>query len=274
MKKLNINKKIKLIDYKKYENYNLNNDQINLIDVNYNTAKAFEKISTKSNSYISRCFEISFELLKKGKIKRFINGPISKKTFLNKNYLGITEFLSKKFKIKKSAMLIFNKNLSVCPLTTHVPLKSVTKQINKKIIAEKIKLIDNFYKKFLKKKPKIAVVGLNPHCESVDMFNEDEKIIKPAIINLRKQFYVSGPFPADTIFLKNNRKKFDVILGMYHDQVLGPLKTIYEYDAINITIGLPFIRISPDHGPNEKMLGKNISNPLSLIKAITFLDKH
>ena len=101
MKKLNINKKIKLIDYKKYENYNLNNDQINLIDVNYNTAKAFEKISTKSNSYISRCFEISFELLKKGKIKRFINGPISKKTFLNKNYLGITEFLSKKFKIKK-----------------------------------------------------------------------------------------------------------------------------------------------------------------------------
>ena len=274
MKKLNINKKIKLIDYKKYENYNLNNDQINLIDVNYNTAKAFEKISTKSNSYISRCFEISFELLKKGKIKRFINGPISKKTFLNKNYLGITEFLSKKFKIKKSAMLIFNKNLSVCPLTTHVPLKSVSKQINKKIIAEKIKLIDNFYRKFLKKKPKIAVVGLNPHCESVDIFNEDEKIIKPAVIKLKKQFYVSGPFPADTIFLKNNRKKYDVILGMYHDQVLGPLKTIYEYDAINITIGLPFIRISPDHGPNEKMLGKNISNPLSLIKAITFLEKH
>ena len=274
MKKLNINKKIKLIDYKKYENYNLNNDQINLIDVNYNTAKAFEKISTKSNSYINRCFEISFDLLKKGKIKRFINGPISKKTFLNKNYLGITEFLSKKFKIKKSAMLIFNKNLSVCPLTTHVPLKSVSKQINKKIIAEKIKLIDNFYRKFLKKKPKIAVVGLNPHCESVDIFNEDEKIIKPAVIKLKKQFYVSGPFPADTIFLKSNRKKYDVILGMYHDQVLGPLKTIYEYDAINITIGLPFIRISPDHGPNEKMLGKNISNPLSLIKAITFLEKH
>ena len=274
MKKLNINKKIKLIDYKKFENYDLNNDQINLIDVNYNTAKAFEKISTKSNSYINRCFEISFDLLKKGKIKRFINGPISKKTFLNKNYLGITEFLSKKFKIKKSAMLIFNKNLSVCPLTTHVPLKSVSKQINKKIIAEKIKLIDNFYRKFLKKKPKIAVVGLNPHCESVDIFNEDEKIIKPAVIKLKKQFYVSGPFPADTIFLKNNRKKYDVILGMYHDQVLGPLKTIYEYDAINITIGLPFIRISPDHGPNEKMLGKNISNPLSLIKAITFLEKH
>ena len=74
------------------------------------------------------------------------------------------------------------------------------------------------------------------------------------------------------MFLKNNRKKFDVIVGMYHDQVLTPLKTLYEYDAINITLGLPFARISPDHGPNEKMLGKNISNPLSLIKAIKFLD--
>tara|TARA_B000000441_G_C21586320_1_gene257352 strand:+ start:60 stop:284 length:225 start_codon:yes stop_codon:yes gene_type:complete len=74
--------------------------------------------------------------------------------------------------------------------------------------------------------------------------------------------------------MKNNRKKFDVIVGMYHDQVLTPIKTLNEYDAINITVGLPFIRISPDHGPNEKMIGKNKSNPLSLIKAITFLDKN
>ena len=76
------------------------------------------------------------------------------------------------------------------------------------------------------------------------------------------------------IFLKHNRKKFDVIVGMYHDQVLTPLKTLFEYDAINITLGLPFVRISPDHGPNEKMLGKNLSNPLSLLKAIKFLDKN
>ena len=87
-------------------------------------------------------------------------------------------------------------------------------------------------------------------------------------------YKVSGPLSADTIFLRENRKKFDVIVGMYHDQVLTPIKTIYEYDAINITLGLPFIRISPDHGPNERMLGKNKSNPLSLIKAISFLDKH
>jgi 4-hydroxythreonine-4-phosphate dehydrogenase len=77
---------------------------------------------------------------------------------------------------------------------------------------------------------------------------------------------------ADTIFLKNNRKKFDLIIGMYHDQVLTPMKTLFEYDAINITIGLPFIRVSPDHGPNESMLGKNKSNYLSLFNSIKFLD--
>ena len=98
--------------------------------------------------------------------------------------------------------------------------------------------------------------------------------IKPTVKKLRKKGYkVSGPFSADTIFLKKNRKKFNVIIGMYHDQVLTPIKTIFEYDAINITLGLPFIRISPDHGPNEQMVGKNLSDPLSLIKAITFFEK-
>ena len=118
---------------------------------------------------------------------------------------------------------------------------------------EKIKLINSFYKKYIRKIPKIAVTGLNPHCESTDKFNEDLRIIKPTVNYLKKlNFKVSGPFSADTIFLKQNRKKFDVILGMYHDQVLTPLKTLYEYDAINITLGLPFLRISPDHGPNVK----------------------
>ena len=170
-------------------------------------------------------------------------------------------------------MLIYNKKLSVCPLTTHLPIKKVHQKINKNIIKEKIKLIDIFFKKHLKKKAKIAVTGLNPHCESIDIFNEDEKIIKPAIKTLNKSNYkISGPFAADTIFLKNNRKKYNVIIGMYHDQVLTPIKTLFEYDAINITLGLPFFRISPDHGPNEKMMGKNKSNPLSLVSALTFLD--
>ena len=171
-------------------------------------------------------------------------------------------------------MLIYNKDLSVCPLTTHLPLKLVAKKINKKSIIEKVNLINDFYKKNFYFKPKIAVTGLNPHCESILKFNEDDKIIRPAIKYLREKGYkVSGPFSADTIFLEQNRKKYNVILGMYHDQVLTPIKTIKEYDAINITLGLPFYRISPDHGPNEKMINKNLSVPLSLTRSIQFLDK-
>ena len=170
-------------------------------------------------------------------------------------------------------MLIFNKDVSVCPLTTHLPVKNVSKHINKKMIFKKIKLLNIFFKKYYKLKPQIAVTGLNPHCESVDIFDEDEKIVKPTIKSLLKSnLKVFGPFAADTIFLKKNRKKYNIIVGMYHDQVLTPMKTLFEYDAINITLGLPFLRVSPDHGPNEIMIGKNKSNPLSLIKAITFLD--
>tara|TARA_Y100000741_G_scaffold274660_2_gene214670 strand:- start:141 stop:1106 length:966 start_codon:yes stop_codon:yes gene_type:complete len=275
MQKLNFKFTIRLIDHKNLTNYKLNNNCINLIDVKYNTNSAFEKISKKSNLFIKKSFDIAFKLIKQGVTNKLINGPISKKDFLNKKYLGMTEYLSKKTKSKKTAMLIYNKELSVCPITTHLPLKLVTKKINKKILIEKISLINNFYKSTRNFNPKIAVLGLNPHCESVDKFNEDEKILKPSIKYLSKLGYkVSGPYPADTIFLKNNRKKFNVIVGMYHDQVLTPLKTIYEYDAINITLGLPFIRISPDHGPNIKMLGKNNSNPLSLVNAIKFLDKN
>ena len=171
-------------------------------------------------------------------------------------------------------MLIYNNHLSVCPITTHLPIKMVSKKINQKLIKEKAKLINSFYVENFGFKPKIAVTGLNPHCETIHQFNEDKNIVLPAIKSLKKRgIKVKGPYPADTIFLKQNRKKFNVILGMYHDQVLSPLKALKEYDAINITLGLPFYRISPDHGPNEKMINKNLSNPLSLIQAIKFLEK-
>ena len=273
MKKLNMNKKIRLIKLLELKNISLNNKKINLINVNFYQKKAFDKISNKSNNYIKKSFDIALKILNEKITNKFINGPVSKKFFLKKKYLGITEYLASKTKTKNFAMLIYNKKLSVCPLTTHLPIKKVSKKINKNTIKEKIKLIDIFFKKYLKKDAKIAVTGLNPHCESIDVFNEDEKIIKPTIKTLNKSNYkISGPFPADTIFLKNNRKKYNVIMGMYHDQVLTPIKTLYEYDAINITLGLPFLRISPDHGPNEKMMGKNKSNSLSLVLALTFLD--
>ena len=226
-----------------------------------------------SSLYVHNCFKVAFKLIKKGLTNKMINGPINKSKTLNKKFLGVTEFVAKNFNQNKFAMLIYNKKLSVCPVTTHLPLKLVAKKITKRKIKDKIIIVDEFYKKFLKFKPRIAVIGLNPHCESVLKFNEDIKIIKPVIKYLKNKINVKGPFPADTIFLKNNRKKFDVIIGMYHDQVLTPIKTIFEYDAINITIGLPFLRVTPDHGPNEKMIGKNISNPISLIRSLEFLDK-
>ena len=275
MKKLKFKMNIKILNPSSLNEIKLDNKTINIIDINYNKNLTFQKISSKSNDYIKNCFETSFKILKSEITNKLINGPISKNSFLNNKFLGITEYLAKKTKANQNAMLIYNKKLSVCPITTHLPLKSVVKNITKKKIIEKVILIDAFYKKYLGFKPKIAVVGLNPHCESVDKFNEDEKIIKPTIKYLsNKKINVKGPYPADTAFLKKNRENIDVIVGMYHDQVLTPIKTLYEYDAINITLGLPFIRISPDHGPNQKMLGQNKSNPLSLVRAIEFLEKN
>ena len=274
MKKLNYKINIKILNYKKIKQYKLDNKSLNLVNIDYNTNKAFESISKKSNKFITDTFNLALKLIKKEKIQSFINGPISKKSFLNNKYLGITEYISDYFNKKKTCMLIYNKKLSVCPVTTHLPLKLVAKEINNKNITQKVVLVNDFYKIKFGLKPKIAILGLNPHCESVHKYNEDDKIIKPTIKILKKKFNVFGPYSADTIFLKNNRKNFDVIIGMYHDQVLAPYKALYEYDAINITLGLPFDRISPDHGPNERMMGMNISNPLSLIKAIQFLDKH
>jgi len=275
MKKLKFKMDIRIINPLLLNKIKLDNKMINVIDVNYNKDLTFQKISNKSNQYIKDCFKISFKILKSGITNKLINGPISKTSFLNKKFLGITEYLAKKTKAKQNAMLIYNKRLSVCPITTHLPLKSVTRNITKKNIIDKISLVDSFYKNHLGFKPKIVVLGLNPHCESVDNFNEDEKIIKPAIKYLsNRKIIVKGPYSADTAFLKKNRKNIDVIIGMYHDQVLTPVKTLFEYDAINITLGLPFIRISPDHGPNQKMLGQNKSNPLSLVRAIEFLEKN
>ena len=132
----------------------------------------------------------------------------------------------------------------------------------------------NLTAEILKKSPKRLLV-IEKDEELVKILKNNFNNAIEIINNMKKKgFKISGPYAADTAFLKNNRKNFDVIIGMYHDQVLTPIKTLFEYDAINITLGLPFLRISPDHGPNEKMMGKNLSNPLSLIQSIKFLDKN
>ena len=264
----------KIIQIKDLNIVKLNNKYLYLVDI-LNENLKIEKSKIFDNELIKSSFDIVLDLIKKNFTYKLLNGPINKKKFLKKKFLGITEFIASKFKEKNYAMLIYNKELSVCPLTTHLPIKLVAKNINQQEIINKAKIINNFYIEKFKYKPKIAVTGLNPHCESNLRINEDEIIVSTAVNKCFKLgINIKGPMPADTLFIKENRKKFDVILGMYHDQVLGPLKALYEYDAINITMGLPFLRVSPDHGPNEKMINKNLSNPQSLIKALNFLDKN
>ena len=274
LKKLRHKIKLKRIELKNNLLKNENLDKVNIIDINYNFTKVFEPVSSKSNKYITDCFQKAFRIIKKNEISGLINGPISKKFFLKKKFPGITEFIANEFNIKNNyAMLIFNKTLSVCPITTHLPLNKVSKKIKKKDIIIKSLIIDNFYRKNFSVKPKIGITGLNPHCENFFNISEEKKIIEPVVKKLKnRKIKIYGPFPADTIFLKQNLKKFDVIIGMYHDQVLTPIKTLYGFNAINITLGLPFLRISPDHGPNHEMIGKNKSDPQSLINALKFLD--
>ena len=270
MKKLKFNLNLNAIENIKEAKIN----ELNILNINYNSQKIFSKISSNSKKYISNCFKIALNLIKNNKKIALINGPISKKYFLNKKYLGVTEYISKKTKSKNQVMLIYNDKLSVSPLTTHLPLKHVAKNISKEKIINNVKQIKKFYENLLNKKPKIAILGLNPHCETIDKFSEEKNIIIPAINVLKKiNLNADGPFPADTFFLKKNINKYDVVVGMYHDQVLTPLKTLYNFNAINITLGLPFIRISPDHGPNNKMLGKNKSDPSSLFYAMRFINK-
>ena len=275
-------KNIKKFNFKTKFNYlnkdltNLNKNKINLININYNKFSFLKKtITTESNNFIDLSFKKALEVINKIKCSGLINGPISKKTFLKGKFKGITEFLAKKTNSDDPVMLIYNRKLSVCPLTTHLPISKVSGKVKKKLIIDKVKKIYFFYKNILKTSPRIAVTGLNPHCESFDKDNKEKKEIIPAIKYLKKiRINVEGPYSPDTIFLKENTKRFDVIVGMYHDQVLGPMKTLYGFKAINITIGLPFIRISPDHGPNIQMLGKNKSDPSSLLESIRFLKKY
>ena len=270
MKYLNYNFKTKQI-------YNINKSStklINIINVNFRFKKTFSKITSSSNQYIEKCFNLALKIAKTNNLNKILNGPVSKKHFLKKQFPGITEYISFKTSYKKPVMLIYNDKLAVCPLTTHIPIKNVSKHIKKDRIIDTVNKINKFYETRLGKMPRVALLGLNPHCESTEKKSEEDKEIIPAIRHLtKKKIRVFGPFSADTFFLNKNIKKFDVVIGMYHDQVLAPIKTLFKFNAINVTIGLPFVKVTPDHGPNEDMIGKNKSDPSSIFCAMRFLRK-
>ena len=272
-KKLNYKIKIKKID----NNFTINDlksNELPVFDIEYKQKKPFEKISSKSNKYILKCFNQAIKLIESKKILGFINCPISKEFLFKKKHQGITEFLSKKSdKSGNEVMLIYNEKLSVSPITTHIPLNEVSSKIKKSNIINKVKIINSFYRKIFNKKPNFAILGLNPHNFSSSKESEEKKIIYKAIKNLKKiKIKVSGPVPTDSSFMILNKHKFDVIIGMYHDQVLTPFKALYNFNAINITLGLPYIRISPDHGVAENIIGKKLANPRSLMESIKFFN--
>ena len=272
-KKLNFKIGIKEID-KNFKIKDIKGNFLPVYNVNYKQKNAFQKISTQSNKYIISCFNVAIYLLKNKKISGLINCPIKKETFFKKKHKGITEYLAEKFKNKgNEVMVIFNKKLSVSPITTHVPISKISKLLKKNVIVKKALTINKFYLQNFKIKPKIHILGLNPHNFSISKNAEEKKYIEPAIkILKRMKIKVEGPIPADTSFLFNKKNMPKVIIGMYHDQVLAPFKAIFKYNAINITLGLPFVRVSPDHGVAENIMGKNIADPKSLIESIKFFN--
>jgi 4-hydroxythreonine-4-phosphate dehydrogenase len=256
---------------------NLNNKKFNFINIELNQRKAFDFKSIKSDIFIKKCFERALFLVKKKIACGIVNLPINKSKFTKNKYKGITEYIAYKTNCKnKENMLLFNENFSVLPLTTHIPLKNVHKEISFKKIEKACKNINYFYSKILKrKKIKIGILGLNPHNgENGYIGTEEKKIIIPAIKKLKKKYSIIGPLSPDTSFLQRNKLKIDVLIGHYHDQVLTAFKTKFDLDAINITIGIPFIRISPDHGIGTDIIGKGIANPKSFKNAIKFFSKY
>ena len=243
--------------------------------LNLNFVDVKKKLNTRN--YLKNCFEKSFEILKNKKAHGIINLPLNK-NFLPKKYPGFTEYISNSFKTSgKESMLLYSESFSVCPNTTHIPLNSVSKELSKKIIKKNIYNIYNFYKNILGlRKPTIAIMGLNPH-NGMDFKKrlEEDKIIRPAISEMRKKnIQVQGPLSPDSAFNEIQSKKINCLIGNYHDQVLPTFKYINKFKAINITLGLPFLRISPDHGPAQEIQGKNIANPDSFLYALNFFEKY
>jgi len=273
MKKLKYNFKINKID-KNFKIKDLHKNKLNVYDVSYNQKKPFEGITTKSNKYILECFKSALKLIKEKKIIGLINCPVSKESLFKNNHQGITEYLSKKENSKDDGvMLIFNRELSVAPITKHITIDKVSGKINQSKIVNKIIIINNFYKKYFFKKPNFAVLGLNPH----NFYNSKKSKVKKNITNaikiLKKQkINIKGPVSPDTSFMFFKKNKFNVIVGMYHDQVLTPFKALYSFKAINITLGLSYIRISPDHGVGKDITGKKVANSDSLIESIKFFN--
>jgi len=205
-----------------------------------------------------------------------ITSPISKTSFqlAGIKYPGHTELFADLTKTNKFMMTFLSKDFIAGLVTIHVPIKDVSKLLNKRIIENSINTLHRMLINDLGiENPKIAVLGLNPHAgEEGKIGNEEETILKPVIKKL-KNLNVAGPFVPDAFFGNKKYKKFDAVLGMYHDQVLIPFKLLNFDKGVNFTAGLPIIRTSPDHGTGFDIAGKGIADPSSFIEAVKWAEK-
>ena len=212
-------------------------------------------------------------LVVNGKAKALCTSPINKdvlKSGAHFPYPGHTEFLAHLDNIDTPVMMLACSKLKVVPATIHIPLKEVPCSLSVEGLSETIKITNKAMKeKFNISKPVIAVSGLNPHAgENGQLGREEKEILIPAIRNLQGSINIIGPLSADAMFHPSARAKYDVAITMYHDQALIPLKTIGFEEGVNITLGLSFVRTSPDHGTAFDLAGQNIADETSTIKAI------
>lgn len=231
----------------------------------------------KINSFSGRAsmeyLDKGIELIKNKKIHCLVTAPINKEAInlAGYKYTGHTEYLKDKFNAKHIAMMFVAKNLRLVLVTRHIPLKEVSRKINTKNIEEAVILLYQALNKFFGiKNPRIGVCALNPHASDSGLLGkEEDKVIIPAIKKLRLKFKnIFGPLPADSAFKEAIKNKIDGLVCMYHDQAMIPIKMYAPEEAVNITLGLDFVRTSPAHGTAFDIAGKNITDPSSMITAI------
>jgi len=219
--------------------------------------------------------EVACGMARSGDASAFITGPVSKSQLyeVGFRYPGQTEFVSERCGIARenAVMMLAGPSLRVIPMTTHIPLSDVPGQLTTKLVVARILAAAKaMTRNFGIEAPRIAVAGLNPHAgENGNLGDEERRIMLPAIEEVREQGVdVTDPLPADTMFHEEARKRYDVALCPYHDQALVPLKTLHFFDGVNMTLGLPIVRTSPDHGTAFEIAGQGIADPRSMIAAI------
>ncbi len=231
------------------------------------------KLSSYSGLWAYRCVESAIDAAIASHVDAIVTGPLNKKAMnmAGFKYNGHTEILAKKTNTKDYVMMLASKRFRVALVTTHVALRDVPPMIKKDRIVKTIEIVDRDLKKWFGiDKPRIAVSALNPHnSDGGLMGDEEEREIIPAVEEARSRgIDVYGSFSPDTLFIKNRRSQYDCFVAMYHDQGLIPLKVLYFDSSVNITLGIPIIRTSPDHGTAFDIAGKLIANHKSITEAI------